>query len=154
MWNFLFLLLIFKPSLPWTEKHEKSSNHAVTQNFSFLTALKLCRTPPFPLECLVLLEWPVIILYQESPTWASADFFPREGKNFPGGARTYFLPKKTTKKIQEPPPLALPCGRPWSPTVCVSIYPATFLSRIWLPTSKHASSLWQLGQKQKLAQAY
>jgi hypothetical protein len=27
-------------------------------------------------------------------SWASADFFPGEGKNFPGGARTYFLPKK------------------------------------------------------------
>jgi hypothetical protein len=32
-----------------------------------------------------------------SYTWASADFFPREGKNFPG-ARTYFLPKKQRKR--------------------------------------------------------
>jgi hypothetical protein len=32
-------------------------------------------------------------------TWASADFFPGEGKNFPGGgARTYFLPKKQRKR--------------------------------------------------------
>jgi hypothetical protein len=30
--------------------------------------------------------------------WASADFFPGEGKNFPGGARTYFLPKKQRKR--------------------------------------------------------
>jgi hypothetical protein len=28
---------------------------------------------------------------------ASADFFPEEGKNFPGGARTFFLPKKRQK---------------------------------------------------------
>jgi hypothetical protein len=32
----------------------------------------------------------------EVQSWASAAFFPGEGKNFPGGARTYFLP---TKKI-------------------------------------------------------
>jgi len=31
-------------------------------------------------------------------TWASADFFPGEGKNFPRGARTYFLPKKQQKR--------------------------------------------------------
>jgi hypothetical protein len=31
-------------------------------------------------------------------TWESADFFPGEGKNFPGGtARTYFLPPKKQK---------------------------------------------------------
>jgi hypothetical protein len=31
-------------------------------------------------------------------SWASADFFPGEGKNFPGGgARTYFLPKNNIK---------------------------------------------------------
>jgi hypothetical protein len=32
--------------------------------------------------------------------WASADFFPEGGKkNSGGGARTYYLPKKTTKNI-------------------------------------------------------
>ncbi len=31
-------------------------------------------------------------------SWASADFFPGEGKKFPGGARTYFLPKKLQKR--------------------------------------------------------
>jgi hypothetical protein len=32
-------------------------------------------------------------------TWASADFFLGEGKNFPGGQEPTFYPK-TTKKIQ------------------------------------------------------
>jgi hypothetical protein len=30
--------------------------------------------------------------------WASTDFFPGEGKNFAGGARTYFLPKNNKKR--------------------------------------------------------
>jgi len=29
--------------------------------------------------------------------WASADFFPGEGKIFQGGAKTYYLPKKHLK---------------------------------------------------------
>jgi hypothetical protein len=30
--------------------------------------------------------------------WASADIFPGESKNFPGGARTYFLSKKQQER--------------------------------------------------------
>jgi hypothetical protein len=77
-------------------------------------------------------------------TWASADFFPGEGKNFPGGARTYFLPKKATSKILFFPkksknilflaglgrqrgggaraPLALPCGRSCHQTNVTSVF--------------------------------
>ncbi len=32
-------------------------------------------------------------------TWASADLFPGEGNNFPGGAKTYFLPKNNKNTI-------------------------------------------------------
>jgi len=56
--------------------------------------------------------------------------FSRGGQNIPGGAKTYYLPKKTLKNILfspkivkkhtilasqggQGPPLALPCGRPW-----------------------------------------
>jgi len=62
-------------------------------------------------------------------SWASADFFPGEGKIFQGGAKTYHLPKKHLKTYYfllkksknilfwlarggQGPPLALPCGRP------------------------------------------
>jgi hypothetical protein len=75
--------------------------------------------------------------------WASEDFFPGEGKNFPGGTRTYFLPKRQRKRYYFSPkslktyyfwlalagqgggaraPLTLPCGRPW---VCVKAIPCT-----------------------------
>jgi len=36
-----------------------------------------------------------VIKYSQS--WASADFFPGEGKIFQGGAKTYYLPKKHLK---------------------------------------------------------
>ncbi len=63
-------------------------------------------------------------------SWASADFFPGEGKIFQGGAKIYYLPikclktynflskksKKHTILVSQGggamPPLALPCGRP------------------------------------------
>jgi hypothetical protein len=63
-------------------------------------------------------------------TWASSDFFPGEGKNFPGGQEPTFclksnekdtiFPKKSLKTYYfwpargggQGPPLALPCGRP------------------------------------------
>jgi len=65
----------------------------------------------------------------EPLSWASADFFPGEGKIFQGGAKTYYLPKKHLKTYYfslkksknilfwparggQGPPLALPCGRP------------------------------------------
>jgi len=35
-------------------------------------------------------------------TWASADFFPGEGKIFHGGAKTYYLPKKHLKTYYFP----------------------------------------------------
>ncbi len=35
-------------------------------------------------------------------TWASADFFPGEGKIFQGGAKTYYLPKKHLKTFYFP----------------------------------------------------
>ncbi len=64
--------------------------------------------------------------------WASADFFPGEGKNFPGGQGPTFCLKSNKKDTIFPKnsktyyflaglgqpggaraPLALPCGRPW-----------------------------------------
>jgi hypothetical protein len=74
----------------------------------------------------------IVSSFLHNQSWASADFFPGEGKNFPGGARTYFLPKKQRKRYYfsqkslktyyfwpalagqggQEPPLALPCGRP------------------------------------------
>jgi len=62
-------------------------------------------------------------------TWASADFFPGEGKIFQGGGKNILFDEKTPKKLLfsskkcknilfrsarggQGPPLALPCGRP------------------------------------------
>ena len=62
--------------------------------------------------------------------WASADFFPGEGKIFQGGGQKHTICPKNTKKDTifvlksqkhtilasqgggQGPPLALPCGRP------------------------------------------
>ena len=52
------------------------------------------------LFCYPHINWIFVIelLYPLLEAWASADFFPGEGKIFQGGAKTYYLPNKHQKR--------------------------------------------------------